>query len=40
VIALDQKIPRDATSMRSNADGTVSLASVQFAGEIFELTFE
>ena len=40
VIALDQKTPRDATSVRSNADGTVSLAAVQFAGEIFELTFE
>jgi hypothetical protein len=40
VIALEQRIPRDATSVRNNADGTVSLASVQFAGEIFELTFE
>jgi hypothetical protein len=40
VIALEQKTPQDATSVRNNADGTVSLASVQFAGEIFELTFE
>jgi hypothetical protein len=40
VIALEQRIPRDATSVRNNADGTVSLASVQFAGEILELIFD
>jgi hypothetical protein len=40
VVTLDKKIPTDATSERTNADGSVSLASVQFAGEIFELFFD
>jgi hypothetical protein len=40
VIALEQKTSKDATAVRTNADGSVSLGSVQFAGEIFELTFD
>jgi hypothetical protein len=40
VVTLDRKIPTDATSQRTNADGSVSLASLQFAGDSFELFFD
>jgi hypothetical protein len=40
IVTLDKKIAADATSERTNPDGSVSLASLQFAGDIFELSFD
>lgn len=40
IVTLDKKIVADATSERTNADGSVSLATVQFAGDVFELSFD
>jgi hypothetical protein len=40
IVALDKKMPMDVTTMRTNPDGSVSLASVQFAGDVFELSFD
>ena len=40
VVTLDKKSSADDSAKRSNADGSTSLASLEFAGETFALFFD
>ena len=39
VVALGKKAPTTASVPHTNSDGSVSLESLQFAGQTFELRF-